>query len=119
GGRVTGLAALESYGLRVPRRAVTDIAVPRNSCRLRRPDDRRERLYGAEGRHPQLSLAGSLRIHWVDEHQVTPADGVDPFGGTAWRVSPDDALLVILRTEPRHIAIACCSAVMRYLAFSW
>ena len=36
GGRLTGISALESYGLRVPRRALVHVAVPINACRLRR-----------------------------------------------------------------------------------
>lgn len=96
GGRLTGLAALESYGLRVPRRSQFDVAVPANACRLRHPLDRRRRLASTD----------AVLVHWADQPRSDPAD---------WRVSVDEALLHVLATEPRDIAVACCSAVMRYL----
>jgi hypothetical protein len=101
GGRLTGIAALESYGLRVPRRAVVDIAVPRGACRLRSPRDRRTRLADDE----------PVAIHWTDPPRATIPPG-------SWRVSLDDALLLVLATEPRDVAVACCSAVARYKRWS-
>ena len=99
GGRLTGVAALESYGLRVPRRAVVDVAVPANASRLRRPTDR----------HAPLEPSDGTRIHWLD----TPLTRQS----SRWRVSVDDALLMVLRTEERDVAVACASAVMRYLGW--
>ena len=101
GGRLTGVAALESYGLRVPRRSVVDVAVTANACRLRRPADRRARLEPADG----------TRIHWID--------GPPSRHSSRWRVSVDDALLLVLCTEGRDVAVACASAVMRYLDWGW
>ena len=95
GGRLTSVSALESYGLRVPRRKSVHIAVPGTASRLRRPDDRRRRLGAGDQVH----------VHWVDRRRV---------GGTVWRVSIDDALLAVLLEEPRDIAVACCSAVMHH-----
>lgn len=94
GGRLTSVSALESYGLRVPRRECVHIAVAGTASRLRRPDDRRRRLAAADG----------VRVHWDDRGG----------GGTVWRVSLDDALLAVLVEEPRDIAVACCSAVMHH-----
>jgi hypothetical protein len=99
GGRLTGITALESYGLRVPRRALAHVAVPINACRLRRPGDRRCRLVADD----------PVRVHWIVRQ--TPQSSV-------WRVSIDDALLVILSEESRDIAVACCSAVLRYKRWS-
>jgi hypothetical protein len=101
GGRLTGAAALESYGLRVPRRQWIDVAVPRNACRLRHPLDRRSRITNADG----------IRTLWVDPQR-------NRLGSAPWRVSVDDALLLVLETESREIAVACASAVMRHLDFS-
>jgi very-short-patch-repair endonuclease len=95
GGRLTGVSALESYGLRVPRRPALHVAVPVGACRLRKPVDRFRRL---ERRDP-------VRVHWVD-HRV--------IGESVWRVSVADALLVVLTEEGRDIAVACASAVMHH-----
>jgi hypothetical protein len=99
GGRLTGIAALESYGIRVPRRPLRDLAVPSGACRLRRPDDRRDRLRPGDG----------IRTHWQDRPLV------ERLTESRWRVSADDALLHVLRTEQRDIAVACCSAVLHHL----
>jgi hypothetical protein len=99
GGRLTGVSALESYGLRVPRRTLVHVAVPINACRLRRPGDRQRRLVADD----------PVRVHWIVRQ--TPQSSV-------WRVSIDDALLVILSEESRDIAVACCSAVLRYKRWS-
>jgi very-short-patch-repair endonuclease len=92
GGRLTSTSALETYGLRVPRRPALHVAVVATASRLRRPDDRRARLRGVD----------PVRVHWVDRRAS---------GGNSWRVSIDDALLAVLIEEPRDIAVACCSAV--------
>lgn len=101
GGRLTGVAALESYGLRVPRRDRVDVAVPSHACRLRRPGDRRERLAVGDG----------IRTHWSDPRVAELGDS------SRWRVSVDDALVHILSAEGRDIAVACCSAVAH--RFRW
>lgn len=101
GGRLTGIAALETYGLRVPRRATIDIQVPRGACRLRKPTDRRARLASDDG----------VVIHWTDQARSRIAP-------SSWRVALDDALVFILASEGRDIAVACCSAVARYKGWS-
>lgn len=95
GGRLTGVSALESYGLRVPRRDRVHIAVPENACRLRRPADRHQALRAEDG----------VRVHWIDSRRERHA--------SPWRVPVDDALLAVLVLEPRDVAVACASAVMR------
>lgn len=95
GGRLTGLSALESYGIPVPRSATLQVAVPANSCRLRAPGNRRRRL----------SLDGSVAVFWSDRPRVEH--------GSAWRVPMEDALLAVLEQESRDIAVACASAIMR------
>lgn len=94
GGRLTSFSALESLGLRVPRQAALHVAVKRTDCRLRRATDRRSRLLSGD----------PVQVHWSDS-------GI---GGTPWRVSVGDALLAILSTEPRDVAVACCSAALRH-----
>jgi hypothetical protein len=102
GGKLTGRTALETYGVPVPRSSVVELAVPRNACRLRRPRDKAARLTRRDG----------TSIRWVD----TPRNS----GATAqWRVSVDDALLDVLRSESRDVAVACCDMVMRRLGWSW
>lgn len=102
GGRLTGVAALESYGLRVPRRVRVDVAVPTHACRLRRPGERRERLAAVD----------DIRTHWSGPR-------VAELGGESrWRVSIDDALVHVLQTEPRDLAVACCSAVAHHFRWS-
>jgi very-short-patch-repair endonuclease len=93
GGRLTGVSALESYGLRVPRRPLLQVAVPRGACRLRNPENRYLRLDGQD----------RVRVHWVDRRRATDS---------VWRVGVADALLVVLGEEAREIAVACASAVM-------
>jgi very-short-patch-repair endonuclease len=111
GGRLTATSALLEYGLRVPKSEVLHVAVSTTACRLRSSLDRRTRL----------SLDGRVRVYWVERHRAVPP----PIGparsaaaaertGDVWRVSLDDALVAVLRTEPRDVAVACCSAVMRY-----
>lgn len=99
GGRLTGVAALLSYGLRVPRRTVLDVAVPGNACRLRDPANRRERL-----------TAGAVNVHWVDTRRRLHR--------SPWRVSIEDALVHILRHESRDVAVACASALLRHRRLS-
>lgn len=95
GGRLTGVSALETYGLRVPRRPQLHVAEPVGACRLRKPFDRFRRL----------SAHDPVRVHWVDRRGP---------GGTPWRVSVADALLVVLAEECREIAVACASAVLHH-----
>jgi very-short-patch-repair endonuclease len=93
GGRLTGISALASYGVRVPRTGTLTVAVARNACRLRDSRDRRKRLSESD-----------VRVEWVDIHRSRHSN--------AWRVPVDDALLSVLRHHPRDIAIACVSAVV-------
>jgi hypothetical protein len=95
GGRLTSISALESYGIPVPRRPGTHIAVRATAARLRSTRDRRSRLAGEP----------DVRIHWVD--RVASGD-------SRWRVPIDDALLQVLVDEPRDIAVACASLVMHF-----
>jgi hypothetical protein len=97
GGRLTGFAALQSYNLRVPRRAALDVVVPRGACRLRCPTNRAVRLARED---PAI-------IHWTDAPRHS-------MSATSWRVSIDEALLFVLMTEPRDVAVATASAVARY-----
>jgi very-short-patch-repair endonuclease len=99
GGRLTSISALESYGLRVPRRPEMHIAVLATASRLRRPDNRRRKLAPGD----------RVRVHWIDRSST---------GGNVWRVSIDDALLAVLLEEPREIAVASCSAVLRHRKMS-
>jgi len=101
GGRLTGIAALQSYGLTVPRRSRVDVAVPSHACRLRRPTERRERLESGDG----------VRAHWSDK----PVAALG--AASRWRVDIDAALVHVLGTENRDTAVACCSAVMH--VFRW
>ncbi|QNE46001.1 hypothetical protein F1C58_03115 [Glaciihabitans sp. INWT7] len=95
GGRLTSISALESYGIPVPRRPETHIAVKATAGRLRSTHDRRTRLASER----------DVRIHWVD--RLASAE-------SRWRVSMDDALLQGLIDEPRDIAVACASLVMHF-----
>jgi very-short-patch-repair endonuclease len=98
GGRLTGLSALESYGLGVPRAAALHVAVRATASRLRSPADRSARL----------TRPASVTVHWTD----TGA------GGSPWRASVADALLVVLTTEGRDVSVAACSAVLRARAIT-
>lgn len=93
GGRLTGVSALESYGLLVPRRPQLHVAVPIGACRLRTPVDRFSRL----------TRRDTVRVHWVDRRSA---------GESSWRVGVAEALRVVLAEESREIAVACASAVM-------
>jgi very-short-patch-repair endonuclease len=95
GGRLTGLSALESYGIAVPRAPAIRIAVARNACRLRSPTDRRARLRRGEGRD----------IHWSEAPDAK-------FRGSRWRVSVGEALADVIRTELRDVVVACCDLVI-------
>jgi len=99
GGRLTSISALESYGLPVPRRSRLHVTIVRNACRLRSRADRRVRLAPADG----------VRLHWLDDR--TGAE-------SRWRVSVADALLAVLIEEPRDIAVACASTVVRHGALT-
>lgn len=99
GGRLTSVSALASYGLLVPIQNQLHVAVPSTASRLRSSTERRVRLVSADG----------VRVHWVDRRTA---------GSSSWRVSVEDALLAVLTEEPRDIAIACASAVMRHQRWS-
>lgn len=94
GGRLTSVSALESYDFPVPRRPHLHIAVIRTACRLRSRTDRRTRIAPVDRVH----------LHWIDRRSPQQS---------RWRVSLDDALLAVLVSEPRDIAVACASAVIR------
>jgi very-short-patch-repair endonuclease len=94
GGRLTSLSALESYGLPVPRSAELHVAVPPNANRLRRPTDRRRRITPID----------AAVVHWTDRRS----------GGSRWRVPLADALVAVLISEPREVAIAACSAALHH-----
>lgn len=101
GGRVTGVAALRSYGLFLPRPSTIDVVVPRNAARLRRPTDRRARLRAGDG----------VRIRWSDVPR-----GQRP--SHDWRADPRDALAFVLRTGSRELAVAASDGVIRYLGWT-
>jgi very-short-patch-repair endonuclease len=93
GGRLTGLSALESMGLPVPRQPRIHVAVPPTGSRLRAPDDRRLRL----------NVPSDVTVHWDDKGE----------GGNSWRVSAADSLLAVLRVAPRDVALACCGLALQ------
>jgi very-short-patch-repair endonuclease len=95
GGRITGIAALQLHGLAVPRRSHVDIVVPAGASRLRSPTNRARRL----------SPTDNVTVHWTDP----PRRDLDP---NRWLATIDEALALVVATEPRDIAVACSSAVM-------
>jgi hypothetical protein len=95
GGRLTGVSALEAYGIPVPRQTTLHIAVPANACRLRKPLNRRRRLDADD----------DIALYWSDGPRHRHRD--------SWRVPMEDALLVVLEHESRDVAVACASALMR------
>lgn len=97
GGRLTALSALLSYGMRVPHPATLQVAVRPTASRLRNPDDRRVRL----------TRLASVTVFWIDRPSAS-----------LWRVSVADALVAILSTEGRDVAVAACSAALHAGALS-
>ena len=93
GGRLTGLSALESMGLPVPRPPRIHVAVPPTASRLRAPDNRRLKL----------SVSSGVTVHWDDTGE----------GGNSWCVSAADSLLAVLRVAPRDVALACCGLALQ------
>ena len=91
GGRLTALSALETLGIRVPRDRPLQVAVPMNANRLRRPTDRRTRIRPRDA-----------AVRWVDV----------PHEPGSWRVPPADALVAVLASESRDVAVAVCSAAL-------
>lgn len=91
GGRLTALSALESYGLLVPRPATLQIAVRPTASRLRSPSDRRKRL----------TRFSHVTVFWTDAAGAAP-----------WRVSVAEALIAVLSTEGRDVAVAACGAAL-------
>jgi hypothetical protein len=100
GGMVTGVEALRLRGLFLPRPARVDIAVPRNSSALRSPSRMRQRL----------SASDPVRVHWVTGARST-------LRSRDWLADEDDALVLILHTAPRDLAVAACDGVIRYLGW--
>jgi very-short-patch-repair endonuclease len=98
GGRLTGISALEALGLCVPRRDLLHVAVKPTASRLRRATDR----------HARLLADDAVRVLWTATGR----------GGTPWRVSVSEALLAVLSTETRDVAVACCSAALRHRKIS-
>jgi len=94
GGRLAGLSALETFGIPVPRRNRLEVAVRPTASRLRTPDDRRARLSGS----------GRTVVHWTDHRSA----------GLSWRVSVADALVSVLVTETRDVAVATLSAALHH-----
>lgn len=124
GGRLTSLSALESLGIPVPRQPRLHVAVKGTASRLRDPVDRRMRL----------SPLGGVAVHWIDGHRGEARQveergggpnrgerpGFDSRGdkgsaarGTPWRVPVADALLAVLTTETRDVAVACLGATLQ------
>ncbi len=100
GGMVTGVEALRLRGLFLPRPPRVDIAVPRNSAALRSPTRMRQRLAASD----------PVRVHWV----TTPRNSLR---SRDWLADEDDALVLILHTAPRDLAVAACDGVVRYLGW--
>ena len=94
GGRLTGISALEDLGLRVPRQANLYVAVKPTASRLRRATDR----------HARVEVDDAVKVLWTGTGS----------GGTPWRVSISEALLAVLSTQTRDVAVACCSAALRH-----
>jgi hypothetical protein len=97
GGQVTGIEALRLRGLFLPSPLRVDIAVPHNAARLRRPTAMRALLRPED----------PIRVHWV-----TPPRGA--LRSRDWLASEQDALLIVLRTAPRELALAACDGLIRY-----
>ena len=100
GGVVTGIEALRLRGLFLPRPARVDIAVPRHASGLRRPTAMRQRLRPGD----------QVRIHWISSARRM-------LRSRDWLATEDDALVVVLHTASRELAVAACDAVVRYLGW--
>lgn len=101
GGVVSGLEALHLRGLFVPRPARIDLVVPRHASGLRSPAQMRRRLPADAG----------YRIHWLAENRSRLRSG-------QWLASEDDALVLVLHTADREVAVAACDALVRYRGWS-
>lgn len=101
GGVVSGIEALRLRGLFLPRPDRVDIVVPRNASGLRSPASSRRKLAHGE----------RVRIHWLDDRR-------NRLPSSRWLASEDDALVLILHTASREVAISACDAVVRYLGWS-
>jgi hypothetical protein len=101
GGVVTGLEALRLRGLYLPRQSRVDVAVPRMASGLRRPTTMRRRLLASD----------PVRIHWV-------LDARRALRSREWLASEDDALVVVLRSQSREVAVAACDGAVRYLGWT-
>lgn len=101
GGRVTGVSALRLMGLFLPRPPRAEVVVPANAARLRSPRIRSERLSALDG----------VATSWRD----SPRSELNP---SSWIVSADEALLHVLRSEGRDLAVAACDGALRYLGWN-
>lgn len=126
GGRLTSLSALESLGIPVPRQPRLHVAVRGTASRLRDPLDRRKRLrarnevvvHWTDGNGPGFDRhrRGSSRFdgYGTERHRGdTRRDERSAARGTPWRVSVADALLAVLTTETRDVAVACLGATLQ------
>lgn len=95
GGRLTGEAALRSYQIWTRPRFITEVVVRANANGLRRPSSRRQRLTESDRKH--------IRICWNDD---------DPIGGDPWRVSLYAAVLHLLRTATREVALTAIDSAL-------
>ncbi|WP_157487885.1 MULTISPECIES: hypothetical protein [unclassified Leifsonia] len=94
GGRLTGEAALETYGIWVDPAHRVEIVVRPNANELRRPGDRRARRVAAD--------RGRWRVFWSD---VAPS-------GETWWVTIEQALGHLLATADRLTAIRCIDSAL-------
>lgn len=124
GGRLTSLSALESLGIPVPRQPRLHVAVKGTASRLRDPVDRRMRLrprsdvvvHWIDGSGHRIDGHGHGHgSRWFDDRHRGDArrDERSAARGTPWRVSVGDALLAVLITETRDVAVACLGATLQ------
>lgn len=92
GGRLTALSALLSYGMKVPHPSGLQVAVRPTASRLRSPDDR----------HLRLTRVAGVTVFWTDQQSRSP-----------WRTTVADALVAVLATAGRDVAVAACSAALQ------
>jgi len=88
GGRLTGLSAIASWGGWVLSNDTLHVSLPRNSARLRAPNNRFRRFRPGPATH----------LHW-DDHTLSDR-------GTAWAVGLGDALFRVILDEPFEDAVA-------------
>lgn len=93
GGVATCVTALAQIGVWVPPDGRLHVAVPRNACELRSPDDHRRRLGPDDDR---------VRIHWDA-----------PTGRSRLRVEPLDALIDLTRCAGPDLVLAASDSLVR------